>query len=95
MTVSPGQRSPLDTREIVCFEVSKRSVTLTNATPRASKSRISPAKSTSDRERRSSRYTAITSTRPAATSAKSRWNPGRSVVAPLNPPSSVVKTTAR
>lgn len=25
MTVSPGQRSPLDTREIVCFEVSKRS----------------------------------------------------------------------
>lgn len=63
-------------------------VTETNEIPFLSKSSIIRAKSSRDRERRSTLYTTTTSTSPDSMSASSLASAGRSMVPPENPPSS-------
>ena len=63
-------------------------VTLIKAVPAWLKRSMTWAKSSSERDRRSTSLTTTMSILPASMSASRRWNAGRSRLAPVKPPSS-------
>ena len=75
--------------------VEKFCVTETNATPASSSRAMMRAKSSNERERRSTRWTMTMSIAPASMAARRPWKPGRFVLAPVKPPSSKASGSAR